>query len=63
MQYLTTAEAAEYLGRSVRRVQQFCKEGRLGTRVGVRGWLLTRREVERFAKVDRPSGRVALKKR
>jgi len=52
---LDTAQVAGLLGLSVVRVQQFCKQGRLGALVGGR-YLITRREVYRFAKIARPAG-------
>ncbi len=56
IEYLTTAEAAEFLDLSVSRVVQFCREGRLGRRIG-RNWAITRTQVERFRKVKRKEGR------
>jgi excisionase family DNA binding protein len=50
---LTPAQAAEELGLSVRRVQQLCRAGDLGTKVGGR-YLITRSELERFKDSDRP---------
>ena len=57
MDYLTTYQAAEYLGVSAARVWVFINEGRLSAeRVG-RSWLIHKSELERFAKIPRPQGR------
>jgi excisionase family DNA binding protein len=53
---LTVKETAEELGLSQRRVHQFCKEGRIGTRYGWQ-WLITREELEEFKKIPRKEGR------
>lgn len=52
---LDTAQVAGLLGLSVVRVQQFCRQGRIGTMVGGR-YLITRREVACFARIARPAG-------
>jgi len=55
---ITTATAAKILRVTVRRVQQFVADGKLTEAdVGGRDKLVSRREVEAFAKVDRPTGR------
>ena len=47
--YLTTAEAARELGISFTAVHARLKAGQMrGERVGARGWLIPRREVERW---------------
>ncbi len=51
----TTREAAEFLGLSVRRVQQLCRRGWMGRRVG-RQWLIGD-ELRDFIGYDRPPGR------
>ncbi len=52
---LTAEQAAEILGLSAVRVRVICTAGRLGHKHG-RDWLITRLEVDAFAKLDRPSG-------
>ncbi len=54
--YLTTAEAAKLLGLNVSRVRCFCKEGRLGQKIG-RNWAITEAELEKFKTVPGPAGR------
>lgn len=44
---LSPAEAAERLGVSVRRVQQYCQQGRLGQHVGTR-YVIRADELRRF---------------
>lgn len=48
-------EAAERLGLTPQRVRQFCREGRLGQRVG-RQWVITEEELEAFQKLPRHAG-------
>lgn len=48
-------EAAEVIGVTPQRVRQFCREGRLGRRVG-RTWIITREEAEAFADIPRNPG-------
>jgi excisionase family DNA binding protein len=55
---LTVEQAAEILGLSPGRVRQICQDGRLGTKHG-RDWLITRKEVAAFKKLDRPAHRPA----
>jgi hypothetical protein len=52
---VTTRQAANILGVSVRRVQQLCRSGRLGEKVGDR-WLIGG-DLEDFARIERPPGR------
>ena len=57
MDDITTSEAAELLGVSHRRVQQFVHDGRLQLTRKVRGAMLVdRRAVEALAKIPRPRG-------
>lgn len=49
-------EAAEFLKITPGRVRQFCREGRLGQRVGEK-WVISRDELEQFAKIPRNHGR------
>lgn len=53
---LTTREAAKILRVHPGRVRQFCRAGRLGTRFG-RAYMITRAELEKFKKIERPYGR------
>ncbi len=55
VELLSTRQAAEILQVSVRRIQQFCEEGRIGTMVG-NGWVFTRDELDAFAKEPREVG-------
>ena len=54
-EYLTTREAAEFLDVSQSRVVQFCREGRLGRKIG-RNWAITRAQLEAFRKIERKPG-------
>jgi len=56
IQCYPTDKAAEILEVSVERVEQFCREGRLGQKVGNR-WLIHPEDLKRFAKIPRPTGR------
>ncbi len=49
-------EAASFLDLSERRVRKFCAEGRLGQRFGKRSYLITKKELVDFSKIDRPVG-------
>lgn len=49
-------QAADKLGLSRRRVQDFALEGRIGQRVG-RHWVFTGEELAAFRRVPRPPGR------
>ncbi len=44
---ISTTEAAILIGVSERRVQQYCKNGRLGFKAG-RNYLITRRDARKF---------------
>ncbi len=62
--YYTTTQAAAVLDVTERRVRQFLREGRLrGVKLALGAdkehhpWLISRAEVRRFAKVNRPNGR------
>ena len=61
MTLLTTAEAAERIGVSPRRVQQYVQDGRLKRSeeapAGMRGHLFDPVVVEAFARIERKSGR------
>ena len=54
--YLTTAEAAQRLGLSERRVRVLCEEGRLGVRIG-RNWAITEAQLTKFDQIERRAGR------
>jgi len=53
--YLTTKEAAEYLGLSIPRIKQFCQGGQLGQKLNG-SWAITLDELENFNKIDRKQG-------
>lgn len=53
---LTTEEAASLLGLSRVRINQFCREDRFGKKFG-KAWMIKIDELEKFAKVDRPTGK------
>lgn len=53
---LNVTQAAEVLGVSSERVGQFCREGRLGQKVGDR-WVIPRDELLQFARIPRRRGR------
>jgi len=55
-QPLTTAEAAALLHLDASRIRQLIHAGRLRARPCGRTYLIERREVERFAKLDRTPG-------
>lgn len=52
---MTVDEAAERLGLTPQRVRQFCRDGRLGQRVG-RQWIITEEELEHFRSIPRLPG-------
>ncbi len=52
---MTVDEAAKELGLTPQRVRQFCREERLGQRVGQQ-WVITREELEEFKKKPRLPG-------
>jgi hypothetical protein len=54
--FWSTSKAAQFLGLSEIRVRQFCKEGRLGTKVG-NSYVITDEELREFAKNERPTGK------
>lgn len=57
---LTASEAAEELGISSRRLRKLCQQGRIGTLyifAGREFYLIDRKELEAFKKIDRPVGR------
>ena len=53
---LTTAEVAEILGVSMRRVREFCVKEKIGQKIGTQ-LLITRAELERFKARQRRPGR------
>ncbi len=62
--HYTTTQAAAVLGVTERRVRQFLREGRLrGEKLSLGDdedhypWIISRAEVRRFGKLDRPTGR------
>jgi excisionase family DNA binding protein len=52
----TTTEAAEVLGISARLVKRYCKEGRLGEKIG-RDYSITEAQLKRFRDKPRSPGR------
>lgn len=56
MPLLSVEQAAKKLDLSVTRVQQLCKGGRLGQRVG-RTYVILEDDLKRFAKLPREAGR------
>ena len=52
---LSVQEVARELGRSEKRVREYCREGRLGYKVG-RQWIITRTELEAFKRIPRIHG-------
>ncbi len=52
---LTVREVAAELGLSEHRVREYCREGRLGQKIG-RQWLITRAQLEAFKKIPRKHG-------
>jgi excisionase family DNA binding protein len=55
-EFLSVEEAAAELGLTSRRVRQICEQGTIGQRVGG-VWIIERRELEKFKRLDRPRGR------
>ena len=54
---MTVEEAAERLGLSIRRVQQFCAQGRIGSWDELsRRYVIGKGELSRFKKLKRRSG-------
>ena len=53
---LTPEQAAEFLKVSAERVRQFCREERLGQKLG-RDWVISRDELVRFDNIPRQTGR------
>lgn len=47
---------ADELGVDIRRVQQYCEKGRLGSKVNG-SFFITRRELDEFKKIPRKTGR------
>jgi len=56
MDYVTTEQAAKFLGVSRIRVLAFIKDGRLKAGRAGRAWLILRSDLEEFAKEPRPEG-------
>lgn len=56
-QYVTTRQAAELLGLSKARIDQFCRSGRLRSELVGTVRLIRRADAEAFAKKPRPRGR------
>ena len=57
---LNTTQAAELLGVSVSRIEQFCQRGRLGKTYGKfsGSWVITRAEIDQFEEIGKlPAGR------
>ncbi len=56
-QLMSVVEAAELLKLHPTRVRLLCRQGRIrGTRVG-NAWVITDKEVKRFAAIERKTGR------
>ena len=55
---LTVEEAAKLLKLSTCRIRQFCREGRIGRRLGGR-WAIDQDELYDFRRQTRPNGRPA----
>lgn len=53
---LSTSEAAEALDLTEGLIARYCREGRLGQKVGNR-WVIFRQELEQFEKIPRKPGR------
>jgi len=56
LQLLDAKEAADQLDLSLARIHQFCKEGRLGQKVGGQ-WIIPADELQQFARIPRKTGR------
>lgn len=56
LRIFTVEQAAALLGVTPRRVRAICQEGRLGTRLGLRAYAISREELLEFAERDRPCG-------
>ncbi len=54
---LTTAEAADQLGVSARRVRQFCRAGRLEAQKIGRDWIVLQADLNQFKSIPRKPGR------
>lgn len=52
---LTVQQVAIELNRSEKRVREYCREGRLGQKIG-RQWVITRAELEEFKQIPRTHG-------
>ncbi len=52
---LTTTQAAAILNLDESVMRAYCRQGRLGSKIG-RQWLITTAELKRFAKKPRPVG-------
>ncbi len=52
---LTVKEVAKELGRSEKRIREYCREGRLGYKFG-RQWIITRAELDAFKQIPRKHG-------
>lgn len=48
---MTVSQVAERLGISEKRVREYCRQGRLGEKVG-RQWIITEDDFERFLAED-----------
>lgn len=61
--WMTVCETADFLGISVGRVRQLLLENSLSGEKFGNTWAIARSEVERFAKLDRPSGNPQFQKK
>lgn len=50
---MTADDVAEELGITPQRVREFCRQGRLGRKIG-RQWIISREDFERFVREDYP---------
>jgi hypothetical protein len=61
MKLYDTTGAAEVLELHLSRILRFCKDGRLGQKVGSR-YVIDETDLERFKQIPRPAGRPRKKK-
>ena len=59
MKYHTTDEAAKQLKLSGVMVRRYCRQGRLGERIG-RNWAISQADIDRFAAIPRKRGKPPL---
>lgn len=54
--YVNIHEAAAKLGVTAERVRQFCRAERLGEKI-LGQWMIDKKQLAEFAKIERPDGR------